>query len=143
MKSENLCFQNMYSKVGKFNRSTYAVNVNVSAAGVGKMGAMYEVYSMMGNEFRLILPRIKYDDFCAYLRDRCEFYDDLRAHSNFPKRSNKMCPIVKGDYAVINYPIDFSRIRGIPFNPKKLRLNLFLYCDEVEDGLLQMDLVDH
>lgn len=127
--------QNLEYRVFKFNRTTYVINATADVYGVdNNVTLTVDVYGMMGNEYRRILPEIVLKNFCSTANSTPYVYPDIVPFSNFPPQDiNYKCPWEAKKYFIQNVIADMSSLPTMPFNVKKIKgIYSFVFGKELD-----------
>lgn len=122
-------------KLFKYNRTTYAINSTFELLVdlTDKFSFKHELYGMMGNEFRRMLPDMIEEKMCSHIRRWNHLYKDIIEYTNLAPKNLDICPVTKGIYWTRNYVIRPDELPNLPFNCKKLKsVWTFFYQNEFD-----------
>lgn len=86
-------FENVKSRVSKYNRTTYVVNTegNIKYPFGNELRSLVELYAYQGNEYRLLGSK-RFSKFCDIAHEYEQYYEMSKAFCNVPDKL--VCPIV-------------------------------------------------
>lgn len=117
--------QNYTLHITKFNRTTTVLNSNFTLLKPLEDTCVIEIelFGYQGNEYRKLIPTIRIEKCCNFMKNDKIIYPGLEKSTNLPKQNDDMCPLKPQYIWFKNTVLELDKA-PIPYNVKQLKIIL-------------------